>query len=139
MHYKCLLDPGVYIGPHDFPQDKTVQISRVVRESMPARDGAKPEQAPIMYFAVEGKELSRKWKLPKSVLHGLSLQYGAETDAWAGKSITLYAAKCLAFGEVEPCIRIRFPADIEAKIFKWLKKRKANRSTYLITDSADAE
>ena len=50
--------------------------------------------------------------------------------------MTLFATKCLSFGDVEECVRIRFPEEIDARIYKWLKKRKANRSTYILKESA---
>lgn len=136
MHYKKLLDPSIFVGPQDFTTDKTVTISRVVREGMPKRDDEKSAEAPMIYLAHNGKELERKYKAPKSVLYGLSLTYGVDTDQWIGKPVTLFAAKCMAFGEVEECVRIRFTPEVDAKIIKWLKKRKANRSAYILQSSS---
>ncbi len=133
-HYKQLLDPGLFIGPQDFPKDKTLVISRMVREALPEREGDEKKSAPMMYFAHDGKELSRKFKVPKSVLYGLSLELGTDVDQWAGKTVTLFAARCMSFGEVEECVRVRFSPDTEAKIRKWLKKRKANFNAYLIKE-----
>ena len=76
-------------------------------------------------------------KVPKSVLYGLSLAYGSETDAWIGKPVVLFAAKCLSFGDVEECVRIRFAPEIDAKIRKWLKKRKASAGAYMIAETKD--
>ena len=134
-HYKALLDPGVFVGPQDFTTDKTITISRVVREDMPKRDGEDKTSSPMMYFSHAGAELPRKYKVPKSVLYGLSLLYGTDIDQWVGKSVTLFAAKCMSFGEVEECVRIRFSEEIDSKIFKWLKKRKANRSAYILKET----
>lgn len=131
-HYKMLLDPGLFIGPQDFPTEKTITIARVVREAMPKRDDDKPDSAPMIYFSHKGQELPRKYKAPKSVLYGLSLAFGTDTDGWLGKDVTLFAAKCMSFGEIEECVRIRFPAEVDDKIRKWLKKRKANQSAYMI-------
>lgn len=139
-HWKTLLDPGIFIGPQDFPTDKTVKISRVVREKMPARkkdDGEveAEDQAGVMMYFIAGnppKELARKYKVAKSVMYGLSLTFGTDTDAWIGKDVTLFAAKCLSFGDVEECVRIRFSEQVDAKIRKWLKKRKASPSAYMI-------
>ncbi len=136
-HYKTLLDPGIFVGPQDFQTDKTVAVSRIVREAMPARDGDKEAQSGCMlYFMAGGKELARKYKVPKSVLYGLSLTFGTDIDAWAGKDVTLFAAKCMSFGELEECVRIRFEPAIDAKIRKWLKKRKASPSAYMVTNDA---
>lgn len=139
-HYKNLLDPGIFLGPQDFPgEGREVTISRVAREDLPKRDGEKAQSAPMLYILDKsGKEYARKLKIPKSVLYGLSLALGNETDAWAGKKITLFATKCLSFGEVEECLRVRFPADIDAKVRRWLKKRKANASAYMIADKDEA-
>jgi hypothetical protein len=135
-HYKQLLDPGIFIGPQDCQTDKTVTVSRIVREKMPERDGDKEEAktGAMMYFSHNGQELPRKYKIPKSVLYGLSVAFGTDTDAWIGKQITIFAAKCMSFGEVEECVRVRFSPEVDAKIRKWLKKRKASPSAYMIAD-----
>jgi len=136
-HWKSLLDPTVFLGPQDFAKDKTVAISRVVREALPERDGSKTEGA-MMYFAYKGAELPRKLKLPKSLMYGLSLTFGSDTDAWVGKEVTLYAARCLSFGEVEECVRIRFAPEVDDKIVRWLKKRKKDPRMYLIREQGGA-
>ena len=131
-HYRSLLDPTDYVGPQDVDKaDKTVTISRVVREDLPTREGKKPEAAPVIYFIHDGKELAKKLKVPKVLMHGLSLVFGTETDAWVGKQITLFKTRCSSFGEVEECCRIRFDPKIDAKIRKWLKKRRADQATYM--------
>ena len=133
MHFKKLLDPTIFIGPQDCSPDKSVVISRVVREKLPERDGDKgASEAPMMYFSHNGQELPRKYKVPKSVLYGMSLAYGPETDAWIGQTVVLFAAKCSSFGEIEECVRIRFAPEIDARIRKWMKKRKASVSAYII-------
>lgn len=138
-HYKMLLDPGKFLGPQDFAKEREVTIARVSREAMPARDGEKESQAPMLYIrAKDGTEYPRPFKVPKSVLYGLSLHLGTETDAWADKKITLFAAYCMSFGEKEECVRVRFPAEIDGKIRKWLKKRKASPSAYLIVNEGAA-
>lgn len=131
-HWKSLLDPSVYLGPQDFPTDKTVTISRVVREKMPAREGEEEQSGVMMYFAHKGAELPRKYKVAKSVLYGLNLTFGPDTDGWVGKEVTLFAAKCLSFGEVEECVRVRFSPDVDKRIRAWLKKRKASPSAYMV-------
>jgi hypothetical protein len=131
-HYKKLLDPSVFIGAQDFPEPKTVTISRVVREDMPERSGEAKQAAPMMYFSAGGKELPRRYKVPKSVLYGLSLEMGSDIDLWAGKQITLFAARCMAFGEIEECVRVEFKPETTQKIYTWMKKRKANKSAYMV-------
>lgn len=135
-HYKKLLDPGTFLGPQDFPADKTVVISRVVREKMPAKGEEEAKEAAVLYIkSADGSEYPRFYKLPKSVLYGLSLELGPDIDAWPGKSIVMFAAKCMSFGEVEECVRIRFSAENEAKVKKWMKKRGASVAAYILKEA----
>ena len=126
-HWKSLLDPGIFLGPQDFDQPKKVTIARLASETSSKEDTTK---APMMYFEHGGKELPRKYKVPKSVMYGLSLMLGTDYAGWAGKTITLEKAYCMSFGDREECVRVQFPPEIDEKIFKWLKKRKANKSCY---------
>ena len=135
MHYKKLLDPGKFLGPQDFEADREITIARMSRDKMPAREGEPVTSAPMLYITTkDGGEYERPYKVPKSVLYGLSLTFGPDTEKWAGQKITIFSAKCLAFGEVEECLRIRFSAEVDSKILKWLKKRKANAKAYMIKD-----
>lgn len=132
-HYKQLLDPGEFLGPQDFSAEREITISRVSREKMPAREGEPEQSAPMLFIvAKDGTEYHRPYKVPKSVMYGLSLAFGTETDAWKGQKIGMFAAKCMSFGEVEECLRLQFSAEIHAKIRKWMKKRKSNPSAYMI-------
>lgn len=133
-HYRALLDPGKFLGVQDFPPEgKEVTISRIAREKMPERKGEETQHSPMLYIKTkDGAEYPRCYKVPKSVLHGLSLLLGTETDAWSGQKITLFSAECMSFGDREPCVRVRFPADIDAKIRKWMKKRGASVSAYML-------
>lgn len=138
MHYKSYLDPGKFLQLCDFATEREVTISRIAREALPARDGEPAQHAPMLYIvAKDGSEYARPFKVPKSVMYGLSLAFGTEADAWKGQKISMFAAKCMSFGEVEECLRIRFSPEIEAKIRKWMKKRKANPSAYIINQPKD--
>jgi hypothetical protein len=137
-HYKTLLDPGKFLGPQNFAAEREVTIARVSREKMPARDGEPEQSAPMLYIvAKDGSEYARPYKVPKSVMYGLSLAFGTETDAWKGQKIGMFAAKCMSFGEVEECLRLRFSPEIDGKIRKWMKKRKSNPSAYIIKDQSN--
>lgn len=140
MHYKQLLDPAKFLNEADFPPDgKEVTISRVVREKMPERKGEETTSAPMLYIKTkDGGEYPRPLKLAKSVLHGLSLHLGTETDNWKDKKITIFSAFCMSFGDREPCLRVKFPDAIDAAIRKWLKKRKASPSCYILEDRVSA-
>ena len=136
-HYKQLLDPGKYLGPQDFTTPREVTISRITRETVKGR-GDEPEAAfPMLYIlAKDGTEYPRPYKVPKSVLYGLSIALGTNADDWKGKKITLMSAWCMAFGDKEEAVRVKFEAGIDAKIVKWMKKRKASASAYMITNNA---
>lgn len=139
VHYKQLLDPGKFLQPSDFTKDTKITISRISREDLPARDKEDKQSAPMLYMlGRDKKEYARPFKVPKSVLYGLSLLLGTETDAWVGKEIVLFPAFCMSFGDREECLRVRFPADVENKIRKWLKKRKASPSCYILDERREA-
>lgn len=42
--------------------------------------------------------------------------------------------KCMSFGAVEECLRIKFEPDVVRAIYQWLKKRKASRSAYILDE-----
>ena len=128
-HWKTLLDPGEFIGPQDFDTPKELTISRLSSENSSKDD---PKKSAMMYFSHNGKELPRKYKVPKSVMYGLSLTLGSDYTAWEGKKITLHKDVCMSFGEKEECVRVQFDDIVETKIIKWMKKRKANPSAYKI-------
>lgn len=134
-HYKMLLDPGKFLGPSDFTPEKPVTINRIAKEAMPERQGEAKTTAPMLYIRQkDGAEYPRPYKVPKSVLYGLSLLLGTDIDLWVGKEIVIFATFCMSFGDKEECLRVRFPAEIDAKIRKWLKKRKASPSAYMLQD-----
>lgn len=140
-HYKLLLDPGKFLTDADFPAEgKEVTISRISKEQMPERKGEEKTSAPMLYIKTkDGGEYPRPYKVPKSVLYGLSLALGTETDVWKDQKITIFSAHCMSFGDREPCLRVRFPAEIDGKIRKWLKKRKASPSAYMLAPSNQTE
>lgn len=137
-HYKQLLDPGKFLGPADFgPAGREVTISRISREAMPERKGEEKTSAPMLYIkAKDGSEYARPFKVPKSVLFGMSLLLGTETDAWKDQKISIFSCFCMSFGDREECLRVRFPDQIDGQIRKWLKKRKASPSAYMIADKS---
>lgn len=136
-HWKSFLDPGKFLGSGDFPvEGREVTITRIAREKMPKRDGEEEKSGTMLYIlAKDGTEYPRPFKVPKSVMYGLSLHLGTDADAWKGKRVTIFAAKCMSFGETEECLRIKFPPEIDDRIRKWLKKRKASPLAYIIKDA----
>ena len=138
-HYKSYLDPGKYLGPADFPTEREITISRLAREKLPARDGEPEQSAPMIYVvAKDGSEYPKPYKVPKLVMHGLSLAFGTEADAWKGQKIGMFKTTCMSFGDVEECLRLRFSPEIDGKIRKFMKKRKLNPSMYMIVNKEQA-
>lgn len=130
-HYKKLLDPSIYLGPADFDTDRTVKISRVAREKKPARDGEKEETGVMLYITgKDGAEYPRPLPVRTTMLWVVSTLHGPDIEAWVGKELTLYRTTCLSFGDVEECVRIRVPPEMDRKIAARLKKRKASAKTW---------
>lgn len=94
--------PSKYVKAADLG-DKlvTVTIAKLVIEDMGY--GAEAERKPVLYFdkATKGMVVNRT--------NGMIIAhlYGPETDDWAGKRITLYAAKVKAFGSWHDAIRVK--------------------------------
>lgn len=93
------LYPSRYVRAADLNGRRvTVTIKHVAVERM-GQDG---EAKPVVYFknATKGLVLNRTNALVIAAL------YGPETDAWAGKAITLYPTQVRAFGATHDCIRV---------------------------------
>lgn len=82
------------------PINKT--IKGVKGEDLRMEDGSK-ERKYLLYFSDAKKPLV----LNKTNAHLIAGMYGGESDAWAGKPITLYPTTCSCFGETVDCIRIK--------------------------------
>ena len=80
----------------------TLTIRNVTLEDMQSHDN-KTVTKPVAWFtnAAKGMVLNRTNTMVIADL------YGPETDAWAGKRITIYATQVRAFGKMEPAIRVR--------------------------------
>lgn len=77
-------------------------IRSVTLEDMQSHDN-KTVTKPVAWFtnATKGLVLNRTNTMIIADL------YGPETDAWAGKQITIYATKVRAFGKMDDAIRVR--------------------------------
>lgn len=130
-HWKSLLDPSKYLGPADFPAERLVKISRVVREKKPKRDGEEEESGVMMYIiAKDGTEYPRPLPIRSTMMYAMAHVFGSEIEAWAGKEVPLYRTTCLSFGDVEECVRVRCDETLAKKIAARLKKRKASPKTW---------
>jgi hypothetical protein len=102
-HYRRLVNPH-YIGAYslDSGQELNVTIEKVIREQVAGPDGKKEEcsvaylkgQKPFILNATNSKTIAKVLKSPY-------------IEDWAGKIITLYAAKIKAFGEELEALRVK--------------------------------
>ena len=90
--------PSKYLKASDLRgRDVEVTIGNVISEEV--GDGHKP----VVLF--QGKD--RGLVLNKTNAQTIGDAYGGDTDSWAGKKITLYAAKTQFNGQMVDCIRVR--------------------------------
>jgi hypothetical protein len=106
--YRSMFDRK-FVGAWDLGgKDVTVKIAKVKAETLRNRAGA--DKKPVVYF--EGT--SKGFALNKTNSKTIAAMYGNDTDAWIGKSITIYPSKT-SFGNDEvDAIRVR-PSVPDAK------------------------
>lgn len=148
-HYRRLVNPH-YIGAYslDPGQELNVTIERVVRELVAGPDGKKEEctvaylkgQKPFILNATNSKTISKVLKSPY-------------IEDWAGKTITLYAAKIKAFGEELEALRVKPTLPTKPELTpthtKWagaVKALKAGNTTldaikaaYVLSETNEAQ
>jgi hypothetical protein len=81
-----------------------LEISKVADPNTVQAADKKLIDKPILYFTKTDKGLI----VNKTNAKAIARVHGNEMDGWVGKSITLFATTCEAFGEKGvPCIRVR--------------------------------
>lgn len=111
-HWKKLFNPD-YIGAYILSpgEEKTVSITKVVREMVTGQNGKK-EECTVAYLLNE-----KPFILNRTNCKIISKIYGSPyIEDWGGKSITIYAAKVNAFGEEVEALRIRQKAPAPPKL-----------------------
>lgn len=147
-HYRRLVNPA-YIGAYslDPNQDLVVTIDKVIRELVNGADGKK-EECSVAYLR-NNKPFILNATNSKTIAKVLGSPY---IEDWAGKSITLYAAKIKAFGEELEALRVRPTAPAKAEMTpthpKWNGAVKALiagnttieaiKSAYVLTEANEA-
>lgn len=124
-HYKLMFEDE-FLGAHDLlNRDVTVTIARVQIETLERDDGK--EDRPVMHF----KEMQsrdpkkrKRWILGKFVARCIAMLHGTDADAWRDKQITIFPARCEAFGEMTDCIRVRVPGYTLTKSGNKLRRLK---------------
>ena len=107
-HWKKLTNPN-YIGAYslDPGQELNVTITKVVREPVTGADGKK-EECTVAYLKNQ-KPFILNATNSKSITIALGTPF---IEEWAGKSITIYASKVKAFGDVVEALRVRSIAPV---------------------------
>jgi len=113
-----LLYPNEYVAAADLIEAQrktgktgvTLTIASVAVESLKTNRGS--EKKPIVRFkemearAAKGGSPAKKLVLNKTNAKLIAKMHGFETEAWAGKQVTLFPTQCEAFGETVDCIRV---------------------------------
>lgn len=107
-HWKKLTNPN-YIGAYslDPGQELNVMIEKVVREKVKGADG-KEEECTVAYLKGQ-KPFILNATNSKAITAALGTPY---IEQWKGKSITIYAAKIKAFGELMEALRVKTLAPV---------------------------
>ena len=102
-HWKRLTDPN-YIGAEILQpgQELTLVIERVVKEQVKSADGT--NECIVAYFKGAKKGMILNKTNCKIISKRLDSPY---IEQWVGKSITIYAAKVRAFGEMVEALRVK--------------------------------
>lgn len=104
-HYRVLY-PSEYLNAADLIEksggEAKLTIEKVEVEDVPGTDGSKKPK-PVVWF----KGAKKRLPLPKTCAKKIAVMYGPKTEDWIGKSVTLYATTCMAFGQEVECIRVR--------------------------------
>ena len=102
-HWKKLTDPN-YIGAEILQpgQELTLVIERVVKEQVKSAAGT--NECIVAYFKGAKKGMILNKTNCKIISKRLDSPY---IEQWVGKSITIYAAKVRAFGELVEALRVK--------------------------------
>jgi hypothetical protein len=100
--YRTMFDRD-YLGAWDLTgREVTATISRVAGGELTGQGGRKSKK-PLVYF--EGKE--KALACNKTNAKTIAALYGANTDGWVGKAITMYPTTTSMNGETVDCIRVK--------------------------------
>ena len=102
------LFPSKWVMAADLERDVTVKMRALVLEDV----GRPPknETKPVLYFHGTEKGLI----LNKTNGLFIAGMYGAETDNWMGKRITLYSTQVRAFGSLVDAVRVKSPGVVSS-------------------------
>src|SRR5678815_4392698 len=92
--------PSKFVAAHDLcGQDVNVTIAGIKVEGV----GTDEEQRPVLYF----QGMTKGMVLNRTNARRIEQLYGAETESWVGRPVTLYPSETEFGGDTVPCIRVR--------------------------------
>lgn len=94
--------PSKYLAAPDLEKPLDVQIHSVDFETLQV-PGQKPEEKAVVTFEDDTKSLI----LNVTNWNTIEAMHGPDSDAWAGKWITVHADTCQFNAKLVPCIRIK--------------------------------
>ena len=98
-----LMFPSDYVAAVELQgRDVTLTVKGISKEALQMKDGGNKSKL-VMRFEKTAKKLVVN-KTNADVIAGI---YGTAAEKWVGKRVTLYPTRCLAFGEMVDCIRVR--------------------------------
>ena len=97
--------PSKYVAASDLGgQDAPVIIGGIRIEKV----GSEEEQRPVIYF----QGFTKGMVLNRTNAKRIAELYGADTDKWVGRPISLYPSETEYAGDTVPCIRVRKEAPM---------------------------
>ncbi len=99
-----LLFPNDYLSAIELKgRDVTLTISSAVHELLQKRDGKSKKELVLRF-----EKTPKKFVVNKTNANSIAVFLKeSEASKWVGKQITIYPTKCLAFGDMTDCIRVR--------------------------------
>lgn len=127
---------GDFIAAVEFDgKQPTLTIDHVKVVDLEGEDG-KVKSRPVVYF----RETKRGWVLCKTTAQALAAMFGAETDAWTGKTVTLFSDMVQVGRERKPGIRVKgSPTLAKPVTFELRLPRKKPQKVTLVPTGKKAE
>lgn len=98
-----LMFPNDYLSAPELKgADVKLTITAVTTEML-KKKGGKDKREMVMRF----RGTKKKFVCNKTNADTIASMYGTKAEQWVNKQITVYPTRCLAFGEMVDCVRIR--------------------------------
>lgn len=116
MHYRVMFR-GEYISASEFgDKQPTLTIGSVRLVKIDQEDGRQRERGVVTF-----RETERGWVLNRTNSECLAAMFGADTESWIGKRVTLYSTLVKLKGASELGIRIKGSPDISESVTATIK------------------